>query len=198
VAIVLAIVAGAVVLKQDAADALHRHLTHVRHVPEGAIASNDVVYVLGGTPDSLRAKFRVAATLVREGKAARVLVLSQDGPIGTKVDQGRNLTANEWAAENLVALGIAPSSIEFVKVEEGFFGTWSEATAVARLVRERRYQRLLLVTAPFHSRRVWESFRRTIQQPDSSLYLYVSSEPAYLRHLFREYLKLLLYRALLF
>jgi uncharacterized SAM-binding protein YcdF (DUF218 family) len=67
-----------------------------------------------------------------------------------------------------------------------------------RRVGERGYRRLILVTSAYHSRRVWESFSRTVAQPDAKLFLYLSDEPAYLRHLLPEYVKLLLYRAVLF
>jgi hypothetical protein len=55
-----------------------------------------------------------------------------------------------------------------------------------------------LVTSPFHSRRVWESFSSTIDHPDARLYLYLSNEPVHRRYLLPEYVKLLAYRALLF
>ena len=157
-----------------------------------------VVYVLGGTLDSLKAKFRTASKLIREGKAARVLVLSEPGLVAFRPDLGRNPTFNEWMVEEFRALGVAADAIEFVAIEEGFFGTWSEAKSLSHLLRERGFGRLILVTSPFHSRRAWESFSRTIEQPDTNLFLYLSDEPAYRRHLLTEYVKLLFYRALLF
>jgi len=112
--------------------------------------------------------------------------------------RSRNLTANEWAAENLAALGVPVDKIQFVVVEEGFFGTWSEAQGVARLAKEGRFERLVLVTSAYHSRRVWESFSRTVEQADTRLFLYHSRETASLRLLIPEYTKLLFYRTLLF
>jgi uncharacterized SAM-binding protein YcdF (DUF218 family) len=196
-AIALVIGCGLAFTKDVSGFLLHR-LTYVRHLPESASTHNDVVYVLGGTADSLEAKFRTASKLIRDGKVARVLVLSQQAVMTFDPALGRNLTADEWVVENLGALGITAKAIEFVAFEEGFFGTWSEAKGLSRLVRERGYRRLILVTSAFHSRRVWESFSRTIEQPDTSLFLYLSDESAYRRHLLPEYVKLLLYRALLF
>lgn len=154
--------------------------------------------MLGGTLDSLEAKFRTASRLIHEGKAARVLVLSEPGLTAFRPDLGRNPTINEWVVETLGALGIAADTIEFVAIEEGFFGTWSEAKGLAHLVRQRRFRPLILVTSPLHSRRTWESFSRTIEQPDTNLFLYLSDEPAYRRHAIKEYGKLMVYRALLF
>ena len=196
---VIALVIGCgFVFRKDASEFLLYRLTYVRHLPESASTRNDVVYVLGGTPDSLKAKFQIASKLVRDGRAARVLVLSQQALMAFSPALGRNLTADEWVVENLVAFGITADEIEFVAVEEGFFGTWSEAKGLSRLVKDRGYRRLILVTSPVHSRRVWESFSRTIEQPDTSLFLYLSDESAYSRHLLPQYVKLLLYRALLF
>ncbi len=173
-------------------------LTYVRHLPESTSTHEDAVYVLGGTSDSVKAKLLTASKLVRDGRAAHVLVLRQQGLMAFGLARGRNLTADEWVVERLNAYGIKADVIEFVEFDEGFFGTWSEAKGLSRIVRERGYRRLVLVTSPFHSRRVWESFSRTIAQHDTRLFLYHSDEPIYSSYLFLEYLKLLLYRALLF
>ena len=196
---VIALVIGCgFAFKKDASEFLLHRLTYVRHLPESASTHNDVVYVLGGTPDSLKVKFQTASKLVRDGRAARVLVLSQQALMAFSPALGRNLTADEWVVENFTAFGIPADAIEFVSFEEGFFGTWSEAKGLSLFLKERQYRRLILVTSPFHSRRVWESFSRTIEQPDTGLFLYLADESAYLRHLLPEYVKLLLYRALLF
>src|SRR5882762_4001437 len=196
---VIALVIGCgFAFRKDASEWLLHRLTYVRHLPESASTHNDVVYILGGTQDSFKAKFQTASKLVRDGRAARVLVLSQQALMPFRPALGRNLTVNEWVVENLNAFGITADAIEFVAIEQGYFGTWSEAKGLSRFVRERRYRRVILVTSSLHSRRVWESFSRTIEQPDTNLFLYLSDESAYLRHLLPEYVKLLLYRALLF
>ena len=197
-ALIALVIGCGLAFRKDASEFFLYRLTYVRHLPLSASTQDDVVYVLGGTPDSLEAKFQTASKLVRDGRAARVLVMSQQALMAFSPTLGRNLTADEWVVESLSALGIAANAIEFVAIEQGFFGTWSEAKGLSRFVRERRYRRVILVTSSFHSRRVWESFSRTIEQPDTSLFLYLSDESAYLRHLLPEYVKLLLYRALLF
>jgi len=197
-AVVALVIGCGLAFSKEASESLLYRLTYVRHLPESASTRNDVVYVLGGTPDSLKAKFQTASKLVRDGRAARVLVLSQQSLMAFSPALGRNLTADEWVVENFGAFGITADAIEFVAFEEGFLGTWSEAKGVSRFVRERGYRRLILVTSPSHSRRAWESFSRTIEQPDTRLFLYLSDESAYLRHLLPQYVKLLLYRALLF
>ncbi len=175
-----------------------RSMTQEKQLRESASADRGLVYVLGGTPDSLERKFQTAARLLRERKADRILVLSRGGLMAFSPPRNRNLTANEWAIEKLAAVGIPSDKIEFVRVEEGFFGTWSEARGVSRLAKERGFQHLILVTSPYHSRRVWESFSRTVEQADRRLFLYHSNEPASLGMLLRECIKLLFYRVLLF
>ena len=175
-----------------------RPLTYARHLPESAPGQGGVVYVLGGTPDSLKRKFEIASRLLHERKATRILVLSRRELMAFSPTLNRNLTANEWAAENLVAFGVPAEQIEFVALEGGFFGTWSEARGLSRFARERGIQRLILVTSAFHSRRVWESFAHTVRDPDTRTYLYQSNESASLGLLLSEYFKLLLYRVLLF
>lgn len=196
-AIALTVLSG-VFYRKAAAEFLHERLAYVRYLPDSNSTNNDVVYVLGGNDQSLKSKFRTASNLIRDGKAARILVLSQQTLMAFSPALGRNPTLDEWAVATLGAFGIPADAIEFVVIEEGFFGTWSEAKALSHLASERGYRRLILVTSPFHSRRVWESFSRTIEQGDTRLYLYLSDETVYLRFLLPEYAKLLLYRALLF
>ena len=185
-------------IRKDVSDYLLYRLTYVRHLPESASTYNDVVYVLGGTRNSLRAKFSAAAQLLRDGRAARVLVLHQESLMAFNSVLGRNLSADEWVVENFRTLGITADKIQFIDIGEGFFGTWSEAKGLSRLVGERGYRRIILVTSPFHSRRVWESFSRTIENADTNVFLYLSDEPAYLRDLLTEHAKLLFYRTVLF
>jgi hypothetical protein len=112
---------------KDASEFLLYRLTYVRHLPESASTHNDAVYVLGGTADSLKAKLQTASKLVRDGRAARVLVLRQQALMAFGPALGRNLTADEWVVEELGAFGIKANAIELVAFDEGFFGTWSEA-----------------------------------------------------------------------
>jgi uncharacterized SAM-binding protein YcdF (DUF218 family) len=194
-AAVTLILAGGLFYRKAVAESLNHRLAYVRHLPDSHSVNNDVVYILGGNEESLEAKFRTASKLIRDGQAARVLVFSHPTLMSFSPALGRNLTFDEWAVATLGALGVKSDAIDFVSFEEGFFGTWSEARGVSRLAGERGYRRLILVTSPFHSRRAWESFSRAIEQSDTRLYLYLSDDPAYLRHLLPEFFKLLFYRA---
>jgi uncharacterized SAM-binding protein YcdF (DUF218 family) len=169
-------------LTQAGAEYLLHRLTFVRLLPESPSSPSDAVYVLGGTSDSVKARLGRAAGLIGSGKATRVLLGAR------KEDCGR---------ESLRALRLGIEGAECVAFEEAFFGTWSEAKALSRITRDRGYRRLILVTSPYHGRRVWESFSSTVEQPDVRLYLYLSSEPVDRGNLLPEYVKLLVYRAVL-
>lgn len=192
------LVAVALALRPQVSERILSALTHARHLPPSPALPGQVVYALGGTPESLQAKFIVAARLIREGRATRVLVLSQQGPMEFSPVLGRNLTANEWALARLGALGVAAGAVDLVEVEQGFFGTWSEAKTLIPYARQRGYARLILVTSAYHSRRTWESFSVASGDAAADLYLYLSDEPSYLRHTLPELIKLHLYRILLF
>jgi uncharacterized SAM-binding protein YcdF (DUF218 family) len=182
----------------QASGLLLERLTYARHLPDPAAASRAVVYVLGGNPESLQAKFRTAARLLHEGKATRVLVRSDPSLMAFSPALERNPTVNEWMLEQLGALGVAAGKVELVAIEEGFFGTWSEARGVADLLGKRGSGRLILVTSRLHSRRAWESFSRATERRDVELFLHLSDEPALRRHVLTEWAKLTLYRVLLF
>jgi roadblock/LC7 domain-containing protein len=190
-------VLGGVFYRKAASEFLNHRLSYVRHLPDLDSTNNDVIYVLGGNEESLEAKFRTASNLIRDGNASRVLVFSEPMLMAFSPALGRNLTFDEWAVVTLGAFGVNADAIEFVSFEEGFFGTWSEAKGLSRLAGERGYRRLILVTSPFHSRRVWESFSHTVEHADTRLYLYLTDETVYLRYLIPEYFKLLFYRAFL-
>lgn len=192
------LVGCAVFFTSEVSESLLKRLTFDRHLPDSLSSRGDVVYVLGGTSDSLEAKFRTAAALVRGGKAARVLVASQQTLMGYSPNLGRNLMANEWVEERFAALGVAADAIDYVNLEAGYFGTWSEAETLSRVLKDRGFRRLILVTSPYHSRRAWESFIHTTDQSNSRLFLYTSSGSADFYDLIVEYAKLLCYRAFLF
>ena len=176
----LGIVFGLSLTEAGAEYLLHR-LTFVRLLPESPSSPSDAVYVLGGTSDSVKARLGRAAGLIGSGKATRVLLGAR------KDDCGR---------ESLRALRVGIEA-ECVAFEEAFFGTWSEAKALSRIARDRGYRRLILVTSPYHGRRVWESFSSNVERPDVRLYLYLSGEPVDRGNLLPEYVKLLVYRAVL-
>lgn len=164
--------------------------------PAGKPESNIAIYILGGHRHSLERKFRVAAELYHQvGEGSRVLVLSKAGIMEYTASIKRNLAYDEWTTQALWVHGVRVEDIEPVRIEEGFFGTLSEAQAIPFLASRRGFSGLVLVTSPYHTRRTWETFQRFSRDLGLKLYVYPTDEKFYFRHILREYVKLLVYRA---
>jgi len=158
---------------------------------------NGIIYVLGGSQQSLAGRFRKAARLYRDGAAGRVLIMSRPGNTEYSSPLGRNMTNDEWATDRLVALGVNGDDLEIVPIPENFWGTYSEAKAISKLALKRGYRYLILVSSSYHTRRVWDSFSKMLQSRNVSLYVYGSDDHPELNDLAIEYFKLLTYDNLL-
>ncbi|HWF61696.1 MAG TPA: ElyC/SanA/YdcF family protein [Nitrospira sp.] len=171
------------------------HLCEAHPVPPAT--SVDVIYVLGGGQSSLEKRFPIAASLYKDQIAGRVLILSRPGITEYSTALGRNLTNDEWAYGKLSELGISRSDIETVPAEKGFFGTLSEAAGISSLVKSRGYKTLILVTSDYHTKRVWKSFSKLLENTDVALYIYTAADPSTILNLIPELAKLLVYRIFL-
>jgi hypothetical protein len=171
-------------------------------VPEGfhdsLFDSNNVIYVLGGSPDSLENRFKTASDLYKRGIGKKILIDSGHMMMDYNPLMKRNLTYNEWAVGKLTGLGVHEGDIEPVSVEKGFFGTYSEAKSISDTVLKRNYKALILVSSKYHTMRAWESFSKFMMNRNLGLYVYGASDDPGLRALLPEYLKLKIYRALFF
>lgn len=180
---------------------LMKKLTKSEPVPTNWIGtlheSNGVIYVLGGSQETLKSRFRKSAALYREGAAGKVLIMSRPGNTEYDPSIGRNLTNDEWAIGQLISLGVEKADIKIVSIPEYFWGTYNEARAISDLSVEREYRYLILVTSLYHTRRTWDSFSKMLQGRNVSIYVYASDDPAEFRELVIEYVKLLTYDNLL-
>jgi uncharacterized SAM-binding protein YcdF (DUF218 family) len=159
--------------------------------------SNGIIYVLGGSQQSLESRFKKASALYRKGAAGKVLIMSRRGTTEYSPRLGRNWTNDEWAIDRLVGLGVKNTDIEIVSIAENFGGTYHEAKAISDLTLKRGYRYLLLVSSRYHTRRVWDSFSKMLQGRNVSLYVYPSDDPSGFKELVIEYIKLLTYDNLL-
>lgn len=176
---------------------LIQKLNKSRHLPSRDISTPDktdtVIYVMGGSEYSLKKKFITVSGLYKQNLAGKILVLSVPGITRYEYELGRNLTHDEWAIKNLAALGVNKMDIEPISVENGRFGTLSEAATVSGIILERGYSNLILVTSGFHTQRVWLSFSAFLKNEDINVYIYGADENTNLSGLLAEYLKLLIY-----
>ena len=159
--------------------------------------SDNAIYVLGGSPKSLQNRFKKAAELYKEGLANKILVDSDQMMMEYSPSIGRNLTFNEWQIGELVGLGIEKKDIEPVLMENGFFGTFSEAKSIAKLVSNRGYRSLILVSSDYHTRRVWYCFSKLIVNNNVNLYVYPSNDVPSMSTLMQELVKSAFYRIFL-
>lgn len=157
----------------------------------------NLIYVLGGGQESLKHRFKAAVSLYHQGAAKKILILSRQGI--TEYDHllKRNLTNNEWAINKLIELGVEKEDIEAVQIEEGFFGTLSEAKSIPQIVKERGYNNLILVSSSYHTMRVWVSFSKFAENKKVNIFVYGVEDHANLIGLLFEYFKLIIYKEFL-
>ena len=178
--------------RTDLKQLLLNELVYINPAPLGAKV--DVVYVLGGSPKSLELKYKTAAKLYHQGISNKIWILSRPGITEYSPKSGRNLTNDEWSLIQLKKLGVPEKNVEAVKIEEGFFGTFSEAKGISSLVRGRGYMDIVLITSPDHTIRSKISFDNFLKNRNTLIYVQASGEKVLLRNLIVEFIKLKAYQ----
>lgn len=158
------------------------------------VRNQPLVYVLGGTQDSLEWKFQRVASLYKYGLAWKILLARVPGITVFSPELGRNLTNDEWAVSRLEAFGVRRGDIRFIEVGPGWFGTLTEAKEVSRYVKRYGSPPLILVSAPYHTKRARLAFSNSLGPEYQELFVYGSGEKASFLTLLNEYLKLITYK----
>ena len=156
-----------------------------------------IIYVMGGDQKSLQSRFKKASKLFHKGMAGRIWVYIQPGITNYNHTLGRNFTNKEWAQRQLAMLNIASKDVDFIDVEEGFWGTLSESRKVLEQARQQGYAHILVVTSAYHTKRVWRTFSVFSEESNITFTVYAAADVKYLRYLFKEYSKLLVYQYIL-
>jgi len=159
--------------------------------------SKKVIYVLGGSEDSLTYRFIIAARLYKKSAARKILVFSKPGITGYDPLLRRNLTNDEWTIKRLVELGVKREDIEPLFFGSSFFGTLKEARGVSQKVINSGYDVLILVSSPYHTMRVRECFSMYLKDNGTEVFVYQSDDYPHLWGLLLEYLKLAVYKKIL-
>lgn len=155
----------------------------------------DVVYILGGSYKSLRYKYKTVAELYKNGRVNRIWILGKNS--GPDFYEDSRSLGSEWQLSTLKKYGIPREKIELIAVDEGVFGTYSEARDVSQEIIKDSHTAILLVSSAHHTQRMKESFQNFIsEQQGVNLYIKASDEQVYLREMISEYLKLSVYRLL--
>ena len=164
-------------------------------ISQGSMSeSGRVIYVLGGSQNSLPPRFQTAAKLYRPDLCDKILILSSPGITEYSHLLDRNLTNDEWSVNNLVALGVKQINIEPVSFRKGFFGTLSEAKGVAGLAASRAYRHVYLVTSQYHIAPTWLTFSTAMKRQNIDLSISASTDDTDLPGHLLEYFKLMLYK----
>ena len=152
-----------------------------------------IIYVLGGGQDSLRTRFRKASVLYHKGLCNKILFLSRTGTTEFYSYIGRNLTNDEWSIRELERFQVRKEDIEVVRIPKEIFGTASEAKNLSEIVGGKDFNRLILVTSSYHTKRAFTAFSHFATDRHLELFIYGSEDNAGLRVLLQEYTKLFLY-----
>lgn len=181
---------------------LMKGLVFEHHLPRDNQGSSpdtsSVVYVLGGTQESLEYKCKTVGQLYAEEVARHVLTLHRPGITEFSPALGRNFTNDEWVTVKLKEEGVAVETVEFVPVPPATFDTFAEARGVSALARSRKVKRLVLVSSTHHTKRVWLSFSHFNADNAFESYIYGSEERAGFFELLMENMKLGVYRYFVF
>jgi vancomycin permeability regulator SanA len=156
-----------------------------------------VIYVLGGSQQSLSYRFKTAVSLYRSSDIEKILILSNPSITGYDTLLGRNLTKDEWSVKRLKELGVQKRNVELLSLKYGFFGTLREAQGVSQEVSRRGYNVLILVSSPYHTARVRQCFSEYIKDKGIKMYVYGSDDYPFLWDLMYEYFKLIIYKNIL-
>jgi hypothetical protein len=155
------------------------------------------IYILGGTQDSLKLKFRTAVSIYQKGTARNLMIASLEGKTEYAADLDRNLTNDEWTIRQLTGLGVMCEDINFIKLQYGFFGTLREAKTLKTICIDNRINKLLLVCSAYHSKRVLFTFSSIFENTGVDIDIHSADEQVGLRGHFIEYLKLIFYENVL-
>ena len=186
---------GATDVRSDIKEFFLKELVHVYPLPPGQVV--DAAYILGGPQDSLKLKFLLVAELYKNGAIDKVWLPSRTGLTEYNSQTDRNMTNDEWSILELHKLRVPPDKIEIIKIGEGLFGTWLEARHISELVRLRKTETFLLIAQPYHSQRVYMSFKKFLPKNNLKFYIQSSSESSRFIEVAIELFKLKVYEHLL-
>lgn len=156
-----------------------------------------VIYVLGGSQESLRSRFKTAARLYQKVAVHKIVILDRPGIAEYDPSLERNLTNNEWAIKRLEELGVQKKDIESISIANGLFGTLNEARGVSQEVTNKGYDALILVSSPYHTARVRETFAKYLHDKKVEIFIYGSDDHPCLLDLLIEYFKFIVYKNIL-
>lgn len=118
----------------------------------------DAIFVLSGST-GFGERTATAAKVFHSGVARKIIVANAGEQTGWQPETNHNPFSWEWDRASLQTDGVPDNAIE-VLLAPIVKSTHDEAVLLAKIARERGWQRVLIVTSPFHTRRaLWTAER---------------------------------------
>jgi uncharacterized SAM-binding protein YcdF (DUF218 family) len=126
----------------------------------------DLIFVLSGDVDTR--PFR-AAELYKQGLAPQIVVArAEDSPAA---ELGLYPNISDVTVEILQELGVPEENITLLRVEGGATSTRDEAVILRDYLERHSFERVIVVTSAFHTRRAHWILKRELARPGISLQL---------------------------
>jgi uncharacterized SAM-binding protein YcdF (DUF218 family) len=157
-------------------------------------ARDNACYVLAGGK-AIQERLDAAADLVRMGRISKIILMRDNTLSRFSLKINTHITKSQWAMAYLAWRGVSPDKISWVRQTDGFFGTLTEAKAVAKIL-PRDLKRLVVISSAPHMCRALLAFKRSLPADVIVVpYAATSFENSYEMHhpIWIEYLKLLVY-----
>ncbi len=162
------------------------------------LPSNKVesLYVLGGAGGGYKKLINRAADLYRSGLTDRILLYKSEAMWRYDTTLKRNITKNEGEIQRLVDHGVLADHVDLVPINEGFFGTLSEAKDLSDYLAKKGSLSVILVAASGHTRRVSLCFGYYLRKKNIAMYIAHSEGEFSPREIAAEMIKLPVYQAI--
>lgn len=134
----------------------------------------DAIFVLAGAAAYVERNQKTAA-LYKQGVAPKIFLTNDGLRGGWNQKEQRNPYFVERARWELIAQGVPENAIEILPGTVA--GTDEEAALFAKTVAEKNLKSVLLVTSPYHTRRVFRTFGKAASKNDLPVELGVASPP---------------------
>lgn len=154
----------------------------------------DAVYLLGGPYISTLRHMNRAVELYKQGVVKRVYVYGSKSQSVYDPLKQRYLTRSEWVVNKMVSKGVCITDVTAFEINNRFFGTLSEARDFSKYVKSKNIKSVLLISSPYHTRRVKMAFTHYLSSSNVSVYVIPSKDYCSFIDLLFEFAKLIIYK----
>ena len=141
---------------------------------EQPLPEADAILVLSGSATYIE-RTQKAAELYQQGIAPRILLTSDGTRAGWSRSEERNPSFVELARASLIERGVDPNAIEILS--ETATGTIYEARILRKKLDETGWQKVLIVTSAYHTRRALWTFEKVLAESEKKTEIGIVSAP---------------------